>query len=442
MPDEQFIPLAPLLGTLGMMLTFSLIVERFLSIISWLMDRLSIIKASDEWSVIDEQKEKLELAKQAKQEEEILKSSPDKTQKPSKDLREIEPNPAKNTADFQFEVKNYELSEPIKVIKEYWLQLFGVLVAVIACYYMKFSIWDLVVKMKGAQGPQAVNFSVFGYIFTGIIIGVGSKPVHFLMNFLINRKIMVTKSEVTEVSPPVTIPQPMNVIAATKFVPSSPNIGPALEGIEDIVGFNYDGGYHPDRLENTHFFQAPVNLIVYHHTALHSDSPFEEVVKEFERKGWLTGYHCIIFKNGAIRVLCRWDRFGNHAYPHNQNSLGIAFHGNFETNPNVPYANVNGSYGIANPTQAQLDSASKIIVLWKHLYDIDVIFPKENDSKFPSGIVPHYMLSSKACPGTNFPHELFQQFIKDYNNLWKDNETFKSALKRFKNAPMVTWKEA
>ena len=141
-------------------------------------------------------------------------------------------------------------------------------------------------------------------------------------------------------------------------------------------------------------------------------------------------------------MLCRWDRFGNHAYPHNQNSLGIAFHGNFETNPNVPYANVNGSYGIANPTQAQLDSASKIVVLWKSLYDIDLIFPKQNDPNFPRGIVAHNLLSSKACPGTNFPHELFQQFIKDYSNLWKDNEAFKSALKRFKNAPMVTWKEA
>lgn len=441
MPDEQFIPLAPLLGTLGMMLTFSLIVERFLSVISWLMDRLSIIKASGEWHVVDEQKQKLELAKQAKQEEDILKPSPDKPQNPTENFREIEPNPLKTTADFQFEVKNYEFSEPIKIVKEYWLQLFGVMVAIAACYYMKFSIWDIVVKTKGIQGPPTVEFSFLGYIFTGIIIGAGSKPVHFLMNFLINRKIIVTKSEAKEESPPASIPEPMNIMAATKFVPTSSNLRPALESIENIIGFNYDGGYRPDRLENTHFFQKPINLIVYHHTALHSDSPFEEVVKEFERKGWLTGYHCIIFKDGTIRVLCRWDRFGNHAYPYNQSSLGIAFHGNFETNPNVPYANVAGSYGITNPTQAQLDSASKIVVLWKHLYNIDLIFPKNNDPKFPGGIAPHNRLSSKACPGKNFPHELFQQFIKDYHNLWKDNEVFKSALKRFKDAPMVLWKE-
>jgi hypothetical protein len=441
MPDEQFIPLAPLLGTLGIMLTVSLIVERFLSVISWLMDRLSIIKASGEWHVIDEQKEKLELAKQAKQEEDILKSSPDKPQNPTEDFREIEPNPLKTTADFQFEVKNYELSEPIKVVKEYWLQLFGVLVAIAACYYMKFSVWDLIVKIKGVQSPQAAEFSALGYIFTGIIVGAGSKPVHFLMNFLINRKIIITKSEIKEVPPPPSLPEPRTVMAATKFVARSPNFHPALESIEDMVGFNYDGGYRPDRLENTHFFQKPINLIVYHHTALHSESPFEEVIKEFDRKGWLTGYHCIIFKDGAIRVLCRWDRFGNHSYPYNQNSLGIAFHGNFETNPNVPYANVEGRYGLTNPTQTQLDSASKIVVLWKYLYNIDLIFPKKNDPKFPSGIVPHNLLSPKACPGSNFPHELFQQFIKDYNNLWKDNEAFKSALKRFKDAPMVLWKE-
>lgn len=441
MPDEQFIPLAPLLGTLGMMLTFSLIVERVLSVISWLMDRLSIIKSSTEWSVIKEQKEKLELAKQAKEEEDILKSSSVKPQKLPEDFREIEPNPSKATFDSQFEVRNYELPESIKVIKEYWLQLFGVLVAIVACYYMKFSIWDLVIRVQEGQNQPLIELSIFGYIITGIIIGAGSKPVHFLMNFLVNRKIIITKIEAKEVSLQPLFSEPFNVLATPKFLPHSLNFHPKLESIEGMVGFNYDGGYRPERLENTHFFQKPINLIVYHHTALHSDSPFEEVIKEFERKGWLTGYHCVILKDGTIRVLCRWDRFGNHAYPHNQCSLGIAFHGNFETNPNVPYSNFDGSYGMTHPTQAQLDSASKIIVLWRHLYDIDLIFSKKNDPKFPGGIVPHNMLSSKACPGNNFPHELFQQFIKDYDKLWKDNTVFKSALKRFQDAPMVLWKE-
>ena len=70
-----------------------------------------------------------------------------------------------------------------------------------------------------------------------------------------------------------------------------------------------------------------LDAIVYHHTAMHCDSPFEEIVREFDRKGWLTGYHTVVFEDGtSIRVLCRWDR---KAMRRRRSTLawGSAFHG-------------------------------------------------------------------------------------------------------------------
>ena len=50
---------------------------------------------------------------------------------------------------------------------------------------------------------------------------------------------------------------------------------------------------------------------------------FEDVIRVFENKEWLTGYHCVVFKDGSARVICRLDRLGNHAKPHNGHSLEL-----------------------------------------------------------------------------------------------------------------------
>ncbi|PTB92525.1 hypothetical protein C9994_13885 [Marivirga lumbricoides] len=169
---------------------------------------------------------------------------------------------------------------------------------------------------------------------------------------------------------------------------------------------------------------------------MHSDSSFSELVKEFDRKGWLTGYNCVVFKDGSIRALCRWDRFGNHALPHNGHSLGIALQGNFETNASVPYSNHNGKYGIQSPTDKQIDSLSRVTALWAILHNVPLKFEIENGGKVV-GIIPHNAIANKACPGNNFPYQAFKLKVEQYHKLWNGDEGFKEALEVFKTMPYV-----
>jgi len=423
-----YIPLAPLLTTLGVLLSLALMVERIMTIASWLIDRLSIVKASTEWDGAKQKTEELRQAERAKQEQDLLSAAVVTGAPP--DPREIPPHPDPKIAQAESRFDVVEVIPPnaVKVTKEFWIQLFGGLVAVVGCYYMKFSIWPLVLAAQGVQPQASPEF--WEYVLSGVIIGAGSKPVNFLMNFLITRKITVTREEVKATAPEsqavLAPPHPQTAIVA---YPADHAL--AIKSIEEIVGFTYDGGDRPRRLEHTHLRSKsqPINLIVYHHTAMHSDSPFEELIKEFDRKGWLTGYHSVIMKDGTIRTLCRWDRFGNHVQGYNSRSLGVALHGNFETDPKVPFANVNGTLGITHPSAAQLDAAARIVALWTWMYGVPVNFTKS--------IVPHYKLAVKACPGSNFPHKTFHQRVKDYTEQWNKDMAFEKALKRFMSQPML-----
>ncbi len=420
-----YIPLAPLLTTLGVLLSLALMVERMMTIASWLIDRLSLVKASTEWDGAKQKTEELSQAVRAKQEQDLLGAAA--VSGARQDPREIPPNPDSEIArpESRFDVVDIVPPSAVKVTKEFWIQLFGGLVAVAGCYYMKFSIWPLVLSAQGVQPQASPEF--WEFVLSGVIIGAGSKPVNFLMNFLINRKITVTKEDVKASAPEpqaAAAPPPPPVIVAH---PADQTL--AIKSIEEIAGFTYDGGDRPRRLEHTHLRTQPINLIVYHHTAMHSESPFEELIKEFDRKGWLTGYHSVIMKDGTIRTLCRWDRFGNHVQGYNARSLGVALHGNFETNPKVPFANINGKLGITHPTSAQLDAAARIVALWTRMYGVPV--------NFTESILPHYKLAVKACPGSNFPHTTFHQRVKDYAELWSKDTAFDKALKRFMTQPML-----
>ncbi|MFQ5769874.1 MAG: peptidoglycan recognition family protein [bacterium] len=441
--NGEFIPLAPLLTKLGVMLTLALVVERFMAIFNWIINRLFIVQASTDWEAIKQKQEQLELTNRAIKEAEILQAPITNPVQPQSDPREIESFPEGNgiQPDSRFDIKKITQPERLKVIKEFWLQILGAGVAVSGCFYMKFSIWVFITWAKNGGALSAIQSHPWEYIFTGIIIGAGSKPVNFLMNFIINRKIEISREEATKEAkkpveqPPATTKEVIPTSPAIVTPPVSSRLG--LNTIEDIVGFEYDGGDRPQRLENTHLFKKPIDMIVYHHTAMHSDSPFEEILREFDRKGWLTGYNCVVLKDGSIRVLCRWDRFGNHVKGFNNHSLGIALHGNFETNSKVPFSNYNGQYGILHPTSSQVDATARVVTLWTFMHKIDLRFPANNDTHFPKGIVPHKDLAPKACPGGNFPHQHFQERVKNYTNMWKNDKNFQQALNDFKAIPRV-----
>jgi hypothetical protein len=265
------------------------------------------------------------------------------------------------------------------------------------------------------------------------------------MNFIINRKIEVDAGEIKEESEKETDGETpsANVKAETPAVkvPVTHATQPAT--IEEIVGFEYDGGDRPNRLENTHRYPraGAVDLIVYHHTTMHSDAPFREVVKEFDRKGWLTGYHCVVFKDGTIRTLCRWDRFGNHAQYHNSHSFGIAFQGNFEPDPNIPASNPDGRYGILIPTGEQLSAAARLTAMYALLNNVDCKFWKEREvPNPPKGIMRHRQIARKACPGSMFPKEEFESLIESCYKKWQPDNDFRAALEVFRKKSMVTIK--
>ncbi|NOX36701.1 MAG: N-acetylmuramoyl-L-alanine amidase [Calditrichaeota bacterium] len=252
------------------------------------------------------------------------------------------------------------------------------------------------------------------------------------MKFVLNRKIVVSREEVRQSvgkAPADQKPEDQVAVVPATPAPPAPAIVPVQSRILEVFGFEYDGGYRPDRLEYTHLRKRPIDMIIYHHTAMHSNAPYEAIVQEFERRGWLTGYHSVVFANGQVRTICRWDRIGNHTRGYNARSLGLAFHGNFEPDPSVPYSNPDGRYGILFPTPLQVDRGARLVALWILLYNIAV--------DFDQAIVPHNKLAPKACPGSNFPHQAFHEKINHYLNLWKSDPDMQAVIQEFSNYPMV-----
>jgi hypothetical protein len=449
---SEFIPLTPLIVKLGAMLVAAIMVERFLTILNELMNRFVLILTASKYDAGKMLNAKLKTVEKAAAEAIVLSAGPDSISDP--DPAEIVANPLKKSevVNSRFDVKKIKPPDEIEdenarfeavnaqngIRKEFWMQLLGTLIAIGACIYTKFSVWGFITNAQTGIPLDKIIPEYWEYFFTGIIIGSGSKPVNFMMNFLINRKIEIVKGEVKADAEAEEKKSPEVKTATLALQPAIAALQPSImNSIEKIIGFKYDGGDRPERLEFTHLYQAPVDMIVYHHTTLHSDAPFSEVVKEFDRKQWLTGYHSIVFKDGSIRVLCRWDRFGNHAQGYNAHSMGIAFQGSFETDARVPCSNYDGSLGLLAPTTEQVDSGARVVALWCHMHNMLPAFPEKTDAEFPKGIIPHKLIAAKACPGNNFPYELFKQYIKQYYHAWAADPQFKPALEAFKLIPRV-----
>ncbi len=420
-----YIPLSPLLTALGVMLALSLVVERTLSVFAWIINRIVMFKSAAEVQSTAPFQQQLEADKRALEDESALRASPRSS---IVGVAEIDPLPRYASPPSRFDVKHYAIEDPNAVLKTFWMQILGVVIGICGCAYAKFSVWMLV------QSPiiQEATPHVWEYVLTGLIIGGGSKPVNMLMNFLLNRKLIVKRNEVSQSmaapeTPRVTTkelePTPALAAPASPVVPSA--------SIAQIVGIEYDGGDRPERLQNTHLRRKGIRLdmVVFHHTAMHAESPFEEITKEFDRKGWLTGYHAVVFKDGSMRALCRWDRIGNHAAGYNERSLGIAFHGNFETDPAIPFSNPDGRFGAPYPTDIQVNAGARLVVLWHYLYGVKV--------NFQTAIIPHSKVAQKACPGRNFPTPLFEARVKHYAELWKKDTEFQKAAAMFKLSPMI-----
>lgn len=299
----------------------------------------------------------------------------------------------------------------VKVLRTFWLQMLGSFAGVVACSIAHFG---LLAKLTGGAAGIPMRLD---WVLTGILIGAGAQPVHFLIEFVTRRKISSLRSEAGE---PVTTAEETTPNTSR---PVAPFAGASL------IGVPYRGGIDVEALEYVHIRPANPDLIVVHHTGMHSDTTFADVVSLTKQKGWLTGYHCVVLKDGSICAFCRWDRYGNHVRGYNRRSLGIALNGNFEANPAQPFNNADGSYGLQWPSDAQLEAAARVIALWSILYDIPLAFD--------SAIVPHNALLPTACPGSNFPFALLQGLIRSFRQQWEKSEEARREIALFRQKPFL-----
>ena len=306
-----------------------------------------------------------------------------------------------------------------KTLRAFVLQILGFAAGIILARMFDVQLFSALLMEQSATFPVAMD-----YLITGLLIGGGSKPVHLLLRFVTQRKVIVGyESRPTEETEAEPMPSP-----ATPMAPAST---PATAGAEahEWVDITYKGGVDRDNLESVHRRQHNPNIIVYHHTAMSSNSTFQDVVQVIKDRGWSTGYNCVIMPTGEIKPFCRWDRYGNHAAGHNRNSLGIAFHGNFETDPDVPFSNVDGRLGIRRPTEVQIKAGARVVALWTLLYNIDI--------DFDNTIVPHNAIAAKACPGGNFAYEEFEKWVAYFRECWEKSAYARQRIAAFKNKPYL-----
>ncbi len=449
------VEIQPLLAALTAALGLSFMVERVLEFVNGLLDRFFFRgKAAYSKARLTAEQEINKLAERAQEDfktkraEELAEirarlrreggalSSEQKSalEKRAQELSGFEPNMSKLEQREKFSEATIFVEPATKrpyeaTLRTFWMQIFGALLGIGLCLYYKIEIFA---KLFQERLPVPERFD---QIFTGVLIGAGSQPVHFLINFITQRKIQTLKEEVSsKPSPVVKTPMaPSEKEEKTPAVTPAPVASPSQPAIPvtpvSEINVPYTGGVDREDLEHRHLRPGKPNLIVFHHTALHSETTFADLVKFIKDKGWSTGYHCVALKDGSIDDFCRWDRFGNHAKGHNLRSLGIAMNGNFETDPADSFANVNGRFGEPKPTDEQLHAAARVVVLWCNLYDIPVAWEKS--------IVPHRAITQTKCPGNNFPYAELKSLIEHYQQRWANSTTAREELELYKQKPYL-----
>jgi len=307
-----------------------------------------------------------------------------------------------------------------KMLKTLILELVGVAAGIILARVFNVKLFNIFLPLvKASSIPAWADFTL-----TGILIGGGSGPIHILIRFISERKITPETDEhlINE--------REMPADKTKKIVAPAIIAQPSLSQTDGWIDIPYNGGVDCDKLEDVHKRKKDPNLIVYHHTAMSCNSTFGDVIRVIKDRNWSTGYNCVILADGTICPFCRWDRYGNHAKGYNLRSLGVAFNGNYETDPKIPYSNPNGKYGLPRPTEEQLKAGARVVSLWATLYDdIEIDFDKK--------IIPHNDISNKTCPGTMFPYDEFKKWIEYYWNSWNKSSAIKEKITAFDLKPYI-----
>lgn len=174
-------------------------------------------------------------------------------------------------------VDKMDLPDPEKTARLFWLQIIGALSGIIICHFSEFGIFHHFLEKVSPQ---------LDWILTGILIGGGSQPIHTLIKFVQSRKradmVVSNQSEVEYEEQPV------------KKLKEPPSTSQKEVSPEPIIDIKYRGGVDREKLEHIHHRRVNPDLIIYHHTAMHSDTTFEDVVKVIKDRDWSTGYNCVV----------------------------------------------------------------------------------------------------------------------------------------------------
>lgn len=290
--------------------------------------------------------------------------------------------------------------------KKFILQIGGCLVGIFLCWRGELALF----KMLGAELGTSAGWIWFDYVLTGILIGTGTEPIHALVRFLQAKHDLWRVPEATpEPTLEETVEEPVDLEKATPMI--------------DVP---YFGGLKPEMHQNRIRKENP-DMIIYHHTGMYSDTTFEDVVRVFEARGFPTGFNAVITSDGKCHNYCRWDARGIHAQGFNERSLGLAFCGCFDSDPNVPGSNIDGEMGNMVPTNEQLLTGAKVAALWSLLYQIDL--------KQKHGLTPHMDVAPDgkptACPGNQFPHARFRTLVERFVDEWTKSTQAQSEIQDF-----------
>ena len=329
-----------------------------------------------------------------------------------------------------------------KALKRFILQTLGIAIGIIAAKISEIELFSAFVE--GYYGDKLTLDPSIDHILTGILIGGGTAPINTLIRFITKRTISVDKSKVTSEEKKKLSgiePEQIKIAEVIANVPS----GHLKKPMEEWVDIPYAGGVDKDVLEKVHKrWQKDSNgkwqlvdpsMIIYHHTAMDSDSTFEDVVRVIKNrktksgKNWVTGYNYVVTYDGIGHPFCRWDRRGNQAAGYNTKSLGITLNGNFEPDPKIPFSNPDGRFGAMKPSEDQMKMAARVITLWTFLYDIELDFENK--------IIPHNKVSTKTCPGTGFPYKEFKKLITTYHKEWSNSDAIKKRIEEYKLKPYI-----
>ncbi|MDH5179471.1 MAG: N-acetylmuramoyl-L-alanine amidase [Gammaproteobacteria bacterium] len=338
----------------------------------------------------------------------------------------VDSEPAEKYDPPKIEIVKMQADSPVATAKVLFLQLGGAGLGIIMAWMFDIQLISLMAGANELVIPGFLWIKPLDIIFTGLVIGGGSQPIHVMITFLTERKVVIgaATEQTGSEKENEKFKDMARAISSGNLVDEKKEESPfAWKNIP------YTGGVKPETMDDKHLRPGNPNLIVYHHTAMSSNSSFQSVVDEFLiNKKWLTGYHCVIMPDGAIQPFCRWDRRGNHTRGLNERSLGISFHGNFHTKAGDKFSNADGRFGNQHPTDAQYHAGARVVALWACLYS-------DIDRDFNKSILPHNeaIKNHTVCPGSNFDHKLFRKLIQQYYEAWAASAVAQENIEKFRD---------